>query len=240
MDLPLVSGPVAAWLAAHSSGASGAAETVTACRRASGADVLAGPDGGRSPWELLVEIAAAGTVHLVLPDHGDPVGLGDLWDGRPGERIVIVTASEIPAVTLIRPDPVWSYRVVARAGSAHRAGLGSETPPDASRVLVAAIREATASLEALGLDRPDPDVRAQLARLETRLHAQHLPRALRHPERIDRASRMLLIAGRALGDVGAAVTSSETDARAEPLRGLARAARRALGVAYVDVDTVRA
>lgn len=241
VDLPLVSGPVAAWLAARAGGACGTADSVAACSRASGTDALAGPDGGRTPWHVLVESASAGLVHLVLPDHGDPGGLGDLWDGQPGERILITGASPLAsAVTVVRPDPVWSIRVHAEADPALLAGLRGAAASDAARLLAAAIREATASLSALGLDRPDPDVRARLARLEEQLQSQPLPRALRHPERIDRASRMLLIARRALAVPGAEVTSSEADARAEPLRELARAARRALGAAYVDVGTVRA
>ncbi len=240
VDLPLTSGPVAAWLAALACGASDLRETVNGCRRASGTETLVGPDGHRTRWDAIAELAAGGTVHLLLPDHGDPAGLGQLWDGRPGERVLLLNTALEDTVTILQPDPTWCCREVAHTYPGHLVALRGEASSDAARLLAGAIREATGALAALGLDRPDREVRAQLANLEVRLHMQYLPRALRQPERIDSATRMLLIARRALAGPGAAVTSSEAEARAQPLRELARAARRALGAAYVDVGTVRA
>ncbi len=238
VDLPLVTGPVAAWLAAYACDATDSIAAAAACRRASGADDLAGPAGGRTTWEQIAEAATGATVKLLLPDHGDPAGLGGLWDGEPGERVLILSSSRGPSVYLIRPDPIWRCQVVA-APIDPAVHLLGENPPEAARALVVALREATDVLTALGLDRPVPQIREDLERLEQLLAQQCLPPGLRHPERISQASRMLLIARLALNDSGAAVTAHEVTARSAPVRALAYAARRAIAAAYVDVDTVR-
>jgi hypothetical protein len=138
---------------------------VTACRRATGTEVLIGVDGQRTDWESVAGSAAGAQVHLQVPDHGDPAGLGALWDGRPGERVILLNPSAGSAVAVLRPDPVWSCQVVTTVDPGLAAVLRGEAPADAARSLAAAIREATATLTVLGLDRPDGDVRARLALL---------------------------------------------------------------------------
>ncbi|HEY3556765.1 MAG TPA: hypothetical protein VGL05_04870 [Kribbella sp.] len=215
----------------------GACDPDTAAQKILGDDVghhVAGLAGHPAPATLPVALnllRAAGTkqAHLALPVPGDPIGLG----GPPafneaaleiGEAVVL-TGPEIGLVpSYVGPSVQWT---VLPAAPPIAADFG-----EADRGLRLALIDAAESLAALDVARWKPEVADALIDIRKigrgsgdELAPGYEPRAVKAAAT---ARRCLAIADAALEDDGAAVTSTEADARRRVLLDLAAAARRAL------------
>ncbi len=189
-----------------------------------------------SPTGLTVALgllrgAGVTRLRLALPAPGDPLGL-------PGPPTLTAEVAELGAGVLTLDGPPLALLpfpacapVVWRV--APRADRVADVPSlaEAERTLAEALREATETLA--GLDVARPDERAVSALLVAERSAVLAPG---HPARAHRvlaqAARLRAVVAVALSGDGGAVTAAEIAARAEALRPLERAARRAVVAAY--------
>lgn len=180
-------------------------------------------------------------LRLVLPAPGDLAGL-------PGPPELNVRATDAGEVALTDGGPrtlalLPTATALGSSGTAVRWSVVAANTPragdlpglaDAERELAETVREATEVLAALDVARPDPAATDALTRLRSGIDAQDVLA----PDFSGRAGRVLALAVRigaiaALADAsgGGAVTARELAARAQALRPLRRASRRALAAA---------
>ncbi|MCP2163781.1 hypothetical protein LX83_000621 [Goodfellowiella coeruleoviolacea] len=206
---------------------------------------LPGPgDAATGPALLLAALRRAGasTGELVLPVPGDVRGLGGR--GPLSEAALGVgEAATLPGIGVgLVPEPVaegvlrWTvYDLVPPTGSEY-VPIG-----EAEHGLADAMRDATAALVSLDVARHRPNVRSEIEALVTGQPATPWPagmppRALRV---LQRAAEVAAIVAVAASDApGAAVSASATRARADALRPLSTAVRRARCAAIAEAVRV--
>ena len=195
---------------------------------------LPGPDEAPvGPALLLAALRRAGATgaRLVLPVAGDVRGLGGKGPLsqcalRSGEAIVVPSVS-VGLVPKIVADGVmrWTVFDLPTASGLEYIPIG-----EAEHGLGAAMREAATALVTLDVARHRPNVRKEIAELATANSTlpwpQGMPpRALRVLQRAAEVDAILKVA--ASDTPGGAMSASATEARAQALRPLSEAVRRA-------------
>jgi hypothetical protein len=186
-----------------------------------------------TPVQLLMALRAQGAtgLGLVLPAPGDVRGLGGggaFTDSalRAGEAVVL---SQIGCGLV--PEPIaeglmrWTVFTLRVPAPLEYVGLG-----EAEHGMTDAIRESAGALQALSVASDRPGVRAELsARLRSVPHVQWPagtpPRALRVLQRAEEVAAILAIAQ--TDEPGGALSASAANQRADALRPLSDAVRRA-------------
>jgi hypothetical protein len=195
-------------------------------------------------WTVaLGRLRAAGVTafRLVVPVAGDPRGLTGPSDFNAaaidaGEAVIAIGTDQsyglIPTSTREGNAAVvrWDVAVVPSPGTTPAIAQVS----DAEHELMDAIRDATATLEALDLASGRDQAAAELAGLD-----RHLRAFIPAPGLPGRAARLVVQAARLRGVVdltltgdGAAITASEMARRRQALEPLAAACRHTLMAAY--------
>ena len=204
------------------------------------------PDDNNSDEPLTLSIGLSrlrtqGTtsLRLVLPTPGDALGL-------PGPRAFNEIAIEArEAVIAAGPAPIGFVPVVGSspAGTVVRwdvSTINADVSVPRGRVseyerdLAEAMRDTTATLEMLDLARDRADLVKALQRNDYELRHLAFPPTLgpRHRQLITNATRLASIIAWAAQDDGAAVSSSQAQARTAALAPMAGAARHALSAGY--------
>ncbi|MEZ0070301.1 hypothetical protein ABIA32_006353 [Streptacidiphilus sp. MAP12-20] len=240
-----------AWGNAWFAGLASPDDAATAVRGDDDAHVvrgLPGADGAGLTLALgrLRALGATG-LRLALPAPGHPLGLTGPaeFNARALETGEAVLAVGAPWGLV--PEALWHGADHADDGvlavSWHalpvNVGFPADVPAlrDAERELVEGMREATESLVRLDVAGSGPAVQRALGRLRAReesgaeelLAPGYPPRAVRVLQSARRVAALIAVA--ALSE-GAAVSAAEMSARADALRPLERAARRARVAAY--------
>lgn len=189
-------------------------------------------------WPVaLGRLRAAGvrSLQLALPVAGDPLGLGGPVD--------LNAAAVACGAAVMALGAGSAYALLPGAGGSGRpvswqvrpAGVppAAPDPAQARRDLTATMHGATRAMEVLDVARHEAGTDAELASAEQLLGDR--PAAYpssRAAELLPTAVRLLVAVNHALRGPGNAVSAAEGAARAEALRPVAAAARRALVAAY--------
>jgi hypothetical protein len=229
-----------AWLTGHV----GLDEAVDVVERLDGPHVAAGvpEEPGEMPLRgalAALRVAGLSALRLALPAPGDPLGL----TGPPAFNVAAIEAEEAVLMTvgdqtlgLIPAEDRRGSSYVGTRWTVHEAQSAvADTPllPEADHRLTIAVREATESLMSVdGTLEWRPEIAEALGALrESHHHEQVGGLAPGYPARAHRvaalAGRLAVVVDLARGTADAAVSGAQTRHRADALRDLDHAVRRA-------------
>ncbi len=248
MSEPRRAGALTAWGNAYLLGSMSLDEAVHGVVGDDAVHRVVGVPGEPDPVSLTVALGrlrseGVTALRLVLPEPGDPTGLpgpatanaramaagsGVLTVGPRDGASYLLVASSAPSASGVAV--CWDVLEVEHSVAPH----GLPTLSEADRALAEALSDTTSTLTALDVAGGRDDVAGRLARLERQLRSIDLPASMppRAQRMIASATRLLGVLAVAADSDGAAVTAGEARGRADALRPLRIAARRALCASY--------
>lgn len=218
--------------------------TLATLRPAGGSGADPEPEGASLPVMLAALRSTGATgLRIALPVPGDPLGLPGPAEFNAlaleaGEAVLVDGAQACGLVPELMPaDPDGPDGETVR-WQAHpvlgRLALDVPSLAEAERELAETLREVTEALAAADIARWRPEAAERIGAIRDSAGAEGL--APGYPGRAHRvlalAQRLAAITELAVEDPGAAVSAGSIAARAEDLRPLARAARRAQVAAF--------